>query len=386
MTDPNKILTVESEANDSNSEQNHSQVEINMSKVNESETTVVETSQETSSPPTKPNQLQTKSSDSENSENENSESQSTDFNWKKAIPNPSQTEYLDIQHRKLRTIPDDALKGLDKCEYVCFRYNLIKDMSPVINLSPTALTELDLYDNNIKYISGIESLVNLITLDLSYNNIKEITGLSKLNRLEKLYLCSNKISIIKELEGLESNLIVLELGSNRIKTIQNLPNFKVLKELHLAKNKISKIENLPCSINETLKILTLQENRISKIENLENLINLEEVYLGSNLIVNAEQAFDKNANLTMLDLSCNKSLENLKSDLEYLDKLTDLWLNSCDFKSWQELDYSLSFLKEKDLNTVYLEHNPIQENDASYRRKLKLILPKLIQIDATQCV
>lgn len=36
----------------------------------------------------------------------------------------------------------------------------------------------------------------------------------------------------------------------------------------------------------------------------------------------------------------------------------------------------------KNLETVYLEHNPISKNSA-YRRKLKLILPWISQIDAT---
>jgi protein phosphatase 1 regulatory subunit 7 len=38
----------------------------------------------------------------------------------------------------------------------------------------------------------------------------------------------------------------------------------------------------------------------------------------------------------------------------------------------------------KKLVTVYLEHNPVA-NDPSYRRKLKIMLPWLSQIDATLC-
>ena len=36
------------------------------------------------------------------------------------------------------------------------------------------------------------------------------------------------------------------------------------------------------------------------------------------------------------------------------------------------------------LATVYLEHNKIQQ-DPQYRRKIKLVLPSLTQIDATLC-
>lgn len=50
---------------------------------------------------------------------------------------------------------------------------------------------------------------------------------------------------------------------------------------------------------------------------------------------------------------------------------------------WAEVD-KLAHMKE--LETVYFERNPIQSHGpADYRRKLKLALPSLLQIDATLC-
>lgn len=43
------------------------------------------------------------------------------------------------------------------------------------------LVELDLYDNQLTEITGLNSLVNLLTLDLSYNRIEKIQS--------KLFLC-----------------------------------------------------------------------------------------------------------------------------------------------------------------------------------------------------
>lgn len=40
----------------------------------------------------------------------------------------------------------------------------------------TTLTELDLYDNQIEQIRGLDALVNLEILDLSYNRIRAIEG------------------------------------------------------------------------------------------------------------------------------------------------------------------------------------------------------------------
>lgn len=44
----------------------------------------------------------------------------------------------------------------------------------------------------------------------------------------------------------------------------------------------------------------------------------------------------------------------------------------------------ISQLSKVPLSTIYLERNPVA-NDAAYRRKLKLSIPSLNQIDATLC-
>ena len=48
---------------------------------------------------------------------------------------------------------------------------------------------------------------------------------------------------------------------------------------------------------------------------------------------------------------------------------------------WSEVDKLKSLVK---IQTVYFERNPIHK-ETSYRTKLKLALPTLIQIDATPC-
>lgn len=54
-------------------------------------------------------------------------------------------------------------------------------------------------------------------------------------------------------------------------------------------------------------------------------------------------------------------------------------MNDNQVNDWNNVD----ILKEmKSLETIYLEHNPISK-DSAYRRKIKLILPWITQIDAT---
>jgi hypothetical protein len=55
------------------------------------------------------------------------------------------------------------------------------------------LVELELYDNKIVKIDGLQGLLQLVVLDLSYNNIKKIENISHLKKLKKLFLLSNKI-------------------------------------------------------------------------------------------------------------------------------------------------------------------------------------------------
>ena len=54
------------------------------------------------------------------------------------------------------------------------RTNLLKSIND--NLLAHTLVELDLYDNQIAQIRGLDALVNLEQLDLSYNRIRSIEG------------------------------------------------------------------------------------------------------------------------------------------------------------------------------------------------------------------
>lgn len=69
------------------------------------------------------------------------------------------------------------------------------------------------------------------------------------------------------------------------------------------------------------------------------------------------------------------------SGLERMTNLEEFWANNNQISSWAEVE---KLMVNTNLATVYLEHNPIQK-DPQYRRKIKLVLPNLTQIDATLC-
>ncbi|XP_077292848.1 uncharacterized protein LOC143915901 [Arctopsyche grandis] len=282
-----------------------------------------------------------------------------------------ETLELDLNHRRMRKIQD--LEPLTKLERLCLRWNLIKKIENLNTL--TTLVELEFYDNQITCIENLDCLVNLEILDLSFNRISEIKGLDKLLGLKKLYLNSNKISNIKNIDHL-TNLELLELGDNRIREIKNLDGLVNLKQLFLGKNKIEKIQNLDKLVN--LDCLSLQNNRLIKIENLDKLIKLDQLYLSENQITVIEN-LSKNTLVTTLDLALNKIAKI--NNVSHMEILEEFWINDNLISDWSSIDY---LKNNKKIATVYLNKNPIAD-DPAYRRKLKIMIPSLTQIDATLC-
>ena len=93
----------------------------------------------------------------------------------------------------------------------------------------------------------------------------------------------------------------------------------------------------------------------------------------------AIQNLENNINLQTLDLAGNRIKE--LTGLQSLSKLEEFWFNDNLLEDWSQIE-RLSCLTQ--LSTVYFERNPVQK-DINYRRKIKLALPKLVQIDANLC-
>lgn len=93
-------------------------------------------------------------------------------------------------------------------------------------------------------------------LDLSNNRIKEIEGLEELINLEKLFLSSNRINKISNLNHL-SKLKLLELGDNKIKVIDIFNNLIHIKFDLVISHIFSKSYNL----NKKSNIVFFLENK-----------------------------------------------------------------------------------------------------------------------------
>lgn len=102
------------------------------------------------------------------------------------------------------------------------------------------LQTLNLSNNGITHIEGLQELKNLETLDLSHNKISKVINLSANLKLKKLIISHNNIDTCPNL--LQNKFLqVLDLSYNKIHTTSNMnecfPNN--LKSLYLGYNRLA---------------------------------------------------------------------------------------------------------------------------------------------------
>ena len=279
--------------------------------------------------------------------------------------------YLYLTNNRIKKI-----ENLSSC--VCLKELVLRQnsISKIEGLDSLAeLEELDLYMNSITSVppNAFKHNRNLTKIDLSFNELRSIADFPSGNcvELEELYLIGNKVKVISPISI--PTLKLLELGDNRIRVMENLDALPSLESLWLGRNKLERIQNLESLVN--LKKLSLQSNRITEITGIEDLVHLEELYLSHNGIKNMD-GIESLRKLQILDLADNQ-IEHL-CHLNLLTELTDVWINGNRLTQFDELEL---LQNANNLETIYLERNPLSE-EPEYERKVLEILPKLKQLDA----
>ncbi|CAK3881318.1 probable phosphatase PP1 regulatory subunit Sds22 [Lecanosticta acicola] len=281
---------------------------------------------------------------------------------------------IELLHSKITSIPALRLERFKRLRRICLRQNQIQRITLPETCTST-LEDLELYDNLIKHIEGLEDYTRLQSLDLSYNKLKHIKRLSTLKELHHLYLVQNRISKIEGLQDL-TNLVYLELGANRIRDIEGLETLTKLENLWLGQNKITQLKGLHTLGN--LRTLSIQANRLTSLDGIESIPHITELYVSDNKITSLEP-LRRNTKLETLDFQTNP-ISSL-AGLEGLKDLQDVWASNCQIESFQEIE---RVLKDKEnLGEVYFEGNPVQrQNPVLYRNKVRLALPQVNKIDA----
>lgn len=245
------------------------------------------------------------------------------------------------------------LAGLDRLETLDLRSNRIQSLK---NLAPLpALSTLKLDGNRLIDLNGLEFLSTIEILSASENNISDVTGLVQLHRVQwELNLFDNEIASLIGLEKLaDIRGATVNLNNNRIVNLSplaaafqsegriNLQNNRVehfpanlgshlLAQVNLRENRIKDLSGL-ASV-KSIKDLDLSFNQIREIPNLTKLEKIDRLRLCGNQIVDvvALASVDK---IDWLDLSFNRisNYEQFKQlkDVRVLDlsgnvPLTDL--------------------------------------------------------------
>ncbi len=154
------------------------------------------------------------------------------------IPNSIKQSFVEIVYRKYRSVRSfPILKFLNKAQinFANLELRIISYNEKLIGLILSS--KVNLKNKMIEIIEDIKGLNEnsdyIMELDLSNNRISEIKGLENLNNLKKIYLKNNYIESIEGLDELNSLEFIDLSGNINIEEIpdslNDLPNLKTVK-------------------------------------------------------------------------------------------------------------------------------------------------------------
>jgi Leucine-rich repeat (LRR) protein/cellulose biosynthesis protein BcsQ len=241
-------------------------------------------------------------------------------NYKTAIERVQKAQeeglaYLDLSELELVKIPD-SVGELKQLESLDISNNIITDLVGLENLSN--LKVLSISKNLIKEIQSLDNLKSLRELDASFNEISSFKGLEHLGKLNQLFINNNKISDISGVEHLKS-LKQLDLSYNEIVDLNGIDLLDYLEELYVSNNQIQNLKIR--EIVRTIQVLDIRNNEISNLSDIGKLVNLRQLNLSNNYIEELSGIENLSA-LKDLNISYNsiRSFHNLK-DLSRLEQL-----------------------------------------------------------------
>ncbi|KAL3667330.1 hypothetical protein V7S43_007558 [Phytophthora oleae] len=184
------------------------------------------------------------------------------------------------------------------------------------------MREINLENNQISDISGLEALPKLRILNLNRNQIERLTpsslssdyimpdscdgggaGILACLNLEQLHLAYNQITDMTAL-GLQflDSLKVLHLQGNAIIYLAGLECNTELVDIRLDKNRIRQLDPQSTLALRQLKFLNLEDNGLKSLSNFNNMLSLETLELSNNRLVDLEEVEKLAALPSMVDL------------------------------------------------------------------------------------
>ena len=168
---------------------------------------------------------------------------------------------------------------------VAIRKRIKKPVGELTKADLEKVTRLNLYDNKLTDVKGLENLTQLTELYLYFNQLTDVKGLEKLTQLEKLYLNNNQLTDVKGLEKL-TQLTELSLSNNQLTDVKGLEKLTKLRWLVLDGNQLTDVKGLEKLTQ--LTELSLRNNQLTDVKGLEKLTQLTELNLYGNKLTRAQ--------------------------------------------------------------------------------------------------
>ena len=154
---------------------------------------------------------------------------------KKPLTKEESAKVIEAAIRKAAKKPTGELTKADyeKVTRMNLENNQLTDVKGLEKL--TKLTWLRLYDNKLTSVKGLEKLDQLTELNLHGNKLTSVQGLEKLTELRELYLGNNQLTSVKGLEKL-TQLTRLSLADNQLTDVKGLEKLTQFLTLSLQWN------------------------------------------------------------------------------------------------------------------------------------------------------
>ena len=274
--------------------------------------------------------------------------------------------------------------------------DIMQELSALVErlkMGPWALREVNLSNNRLLGLTGIEHFTDLVFLNVSKNALIDLEGLNQLKSLITLYAEQNQLGRIEtyvdenknkrydfgepvndqsgngkrdtdplvEIQSLP-NLSNLYLHDNLIVSIDSIKDIPKLSVLFASNNKISDISTL--SRFKNLTRLSLSDNKICSLAGIGDLINLKYLYLVENRISDLRPLRGMSG-LIELHLQRNQLF-----DVRPIETLSNLEVLSLGYN----LIYSSQFAQPlKKVRHLSIAHNCLSNNESSHSKTLQII-------------
>lgn len=206
---------------------------------------------------------------------------------------------LDIENCRMEKL--EGMEELPSLQYLSVEGNRLEDLNALTIWNFKNLIYLNVIDNCLQNLAGIENLKDLKILQAGFNQLTSIKELRKLKKLEELDLTGNKLTSISALKNTKK-LKILSLAGNQLTSVKAIKNAVQLEELSLAGNKLTSISDLKKLID--LNKLYLQHNRIKKADVLRNFRKLKILDISYNNLKTVPD-LTKFMALYSINLKCN---------------------------------------------------------------------------------